>query len=122
MQGYAMLRDLFLYDIASAYPFILTQLPSMRDGIWRAHDDFEFNQLGLANILSMFRVKWKFPVRDKQTGRAIPFYPLPYRTKRKSISFPWEGHAWIMRDELAAAFKWAERFDCVDGIKIEEWN
>ena len=32
-----MRRELWLYDIASAYPFAMLHLPSMRDGKWIAH-------------------------------------------------------------------------------------
>jgi DNA polymerase type B, organellar and viral len=128
-QGYAMNRDLWLYDIVSAYPNALLLLPSMRDGRWVPHDgewithyQADLERMKSINILSMFHVRWKFPTYSRKDGRGIPFNPLPYRTKRKSILFPNEGHAWIMRDELIAAFKWAERFDCVDGITVEEWN
>lgn len=121
-----MNRNLWLWDIVGAYPNALVQLPSMRGGRWIVHDhpnQERVEQDALkANILSMFRVKWKFPTWSRKDGRGIRFNPFPYRTKRKSILFPNEGHAWIMRGELVAAFKWARRFDCVEGIVVEEWN
>ncbi|MFZ0494422.1 MAG: DNA polymerase [Methylocella sp.] len=125
-QGYAMSRELFLYDIVGAYPAAMMLLPSMREGTWKPHDEINPKQIEqdaiASNILSMFRVKWKFPMYSQKDKRGMPFFPFPYRTKRKSILFPNKGHAWIMRDELVAAFKWAKRFDCVEGITIEEWN
>ncbi len=96
-QGYAMLRELFLYDVVSCYPYEMIELPSMRDGGWIARGcsiDGQWHEIrevgepsaGLrsaadasrcaekadargeigaiansANVLSMFRVKWKFP-------------------------------------------------------------
>jgi hypothetical protein len=121
-----MKRDLWLYDVVSAYPNALLLLPSMRDGKWVPHYEVDQKQIEQkaikANILSMFRVRWKFPTQSRKDRRGIPFNPFPYRTARKYILFPNEGHAWIMRDELVAAFKWAERFGCRDGIVIEEWN
>jgi CRISPR associated protein Cas1 len=89
-QGNALDRDLFIYDVVSAYPNAMLYLPSMRDGEWRFHGKMEGAkeievEAKRANILSMFRIKWNFP--------------FPYRTPRKAILFPNEGHAWIMRDE-----------------------
>jgi hypothetical protein len=116
-QGYAMKRYL------SAYPAALVQLPSMRGGKWVAHAELRHvEEATKANILSMFRVRWKFPTYSKKDRRAVPWFPFPYRTQRKSILFPNEGHAWIMRDELVSGFKWAKRFGCVNGIVVEEWN
>ena len=121
-----MQTPLWLYDVVSAYPNALISLPSMRDGRWRAHDVVDRGQIEQeaikANILSMFRVKWKSPTWSKKDNRGVPWFPFPYRTRRKSILFPNEGHAWIMRDELISAFKWARRFDCADCITAEEWN
>jgi hypothetical protein len=102
MQGKALDRKLWLYDIASAYPSAMLLLPSMRDGEWKFHgelaNDIE-QTVPQVNILSTFRLKWKFPRKDATVcpkllnQRLIPFYPFPYRTKRKAILFPPEGHA-----------------------------
>ena len=122
-----MVMPLWLYDIVSAYPNALLQLPSMRDGKWNFHKEpldpkvIEQTALGV-NILSMFRVRWNFPTCSHKDSGAIPWFPFPYRTGRKTILFPSAGHAWITRDELVAAFKWARRFDCEDGIAVEEWD
>jgi hypothetical protein len=96
----------------------------MRDGTWNAHGVLALAEMASTvaapNILSMFRVKWSFPLHDAKTGRRILWYPLPYRRKSKAILFPAQGHAWIMRDELFAVLKWIERFG--GNIEVEEWN
>jgi hypothetical protein len=83
MQGYAMHRILWLYDIVSAYPSALVQLPSMRDGKWEFHDAFDSQEAAEraalnATILDGFRVKWKFPTWSKKDKRGVPFYPFGY--------------------------------------------
>ena len=49
-----MLRELFLYDIASAYPSAMLLLPSMRDGKWVANSTGIFAKAIIegSNILS----------------------------------------------------------------------
>lgn len=125
-QGFAMQRDLWLYDIASAYPNAMLGLPSMRDGEWKFHGSIPGGDLeevaSGSNVLSMFRIKWKFPDKGVD-GKSIPFNPFPYRTKRGSILFPGAGHAWIMRDEIIAGLKWVKKFGLdADMIVVEEWS
>jgi len=127
-QGYAAEKDLWQYDIASAYPSAMLELPSMRDGRWVKHGTLTdiLNTSQRSNILSMFRVKWSFPEKSGNLHR-IPFYPLPYRTrKRGAILFPSKGHAWIMRDEIVEACVWVETFfpgrSVTEFLTIEEWT
>lgn len=128
-QGYAKDRKLWIYDIASAYPFICTQLPSMRDGTWEhgremAIADIEQKPI---NILSMFCVRWAFPEASDAHSLPIPFYPFPYRTKQKGlILFPSHGKAWLMRDDLLAGVEWFKTFlpeaRIEDFMQIEEYS
>jgi hypothetical protein len=114
-QGYVRNRRLWQYDIASAYPDIMRQLPSMRDGRWKFHGGGKKANSHIrrtaanANMLSMFRVRWHFP-DEAADGRTIPFFPFPYRVghKRGQILFPSHGRAWIMRDEILAACDWVQ--------------
>jgi hypothetical protein len=78
------------------------------------------------NILSMFRVVWNFPVKsDLGVRLPIPFFPFPYRTRKKGlILFPSAGHAWLMRGELLAGLEWFRFFfptrNVTEYLKIEE--
>jgi hypothetical protein len=108
-QGYAFDQKLFVYDIASAYPAGLAKLPSMKDGTWE-HGEGWLNLSKFSDndhsILSMFLVEWKFD-RIDVNGLPVPFYPFPYRVKKKGqIIFPRQGKSWIMRDEISAGIAW----------------
>ncbi len=129
-QGYARNRELFVYDIASAYPAGLERLHSMKDGTWE-HDAGDKSFLPLSkvhdwNMLSMFCVEWKFD-RVGKDGLPIPFYPFPYRVKKKGqILFPSRGKAWLMRDELVAGIEWCKVLfpNCRIGnhMIIKQWS
>ena len=50
-------------------------------------------------------------MRTRGFATDLPFYPLPFRTERKSIMFPPEIFAGrYMRDDVIAAFEYADRF------------
>lgn len=66
-------------------------------------------------MLSMFKVRWKFPLGAAK--QFIPSFPFPYRTKSGAILFPSEGYSWLMRDELAAGLKWMKALDLENGLK-----
>ena len=94
-----------LYDVASAYPSIAVQLPSTESGKWVRKINPTRDEIEKSNILSMFKVRTRGFATD------LPFYPLPFRTERKSIMFPPEIFAGrYMRDDVIAAFEYADRF------------
>jgi hypothetical protein len=121
-QGYVENTPLHVYDIASAYPAAMVEFPSMKNGEWTRRGYIVFNYLSelraiveSASQLSMFKIKYFFPVYEKHhsdISRAvlIPFYPLPYRKKGGGIIFPAHGYGWYMRDHALAAIAWLERF------------
>jgi hypothetical protein len=122
-QGYLVKGELHIYDVASAYPAAMVELPSMRNGKWK-HEKVLSPSKTLAeirarsenaNILSTYKVKFTFPTYAKERkSRAeieyFPFFPLPYRTKGGLILFPSSGYGWYMRDDVLAAVAWLERF------------
>lgn len=139
MQGYLKSGSLYVYDIASAYPYALTRLPSLASfaGEWKYVDGAEliYNSLSqlrapidAASPISMYQVRWRFPKYDRkakppkhlsadeqvrrieQNSLHIPFYPFPYRTKTGAILFAAKGHARVMQDDMLAAVSWLERF------------
>jgi hypothetical protein len=99
------------YDVASAYPAIISVLPSMRDGTWLTHTENVGGRIASANILSLVRVRTRFDF-----GK--PFYPLPYRLPNGSILFPARTDGYYCIDEVRAAIKWAEHYDCVDRMEF----
>jgi hypothetical protein len=104
-------KALYGYDVASAYPYIAAQLPSMRFGQWKRRLNPTRRQIEKASCLSIVHVKTHgFPQAS--------FYPLPYRTPKGSILFPQSVNGYYMQAEATVAFKWADAFK-VDAAKIE---
>jgi hypothetical protein len=98
-------RSPLFYDIASAYPAQIAQLPSMEGGKWVYRKNPTREEIDQSNMLSMLRVEtynFKFD---------LPFYPFPLRTKNGAIMFPANVKGVYMRDDVVAAFKWFDEFE-----------
>lgn len=78
------------YDINSAYPSVMKNLPCLAHGAW-VHGTGE-----PPTGFTLVRVKYDF-VHD------LPFYPLWFRTKAMQISFPNEGEGWYWYPEYEQA-------------------
>ena len=121
-QGYIENVVLHCYDIASAYPAGMVDLPSLAGGKWINLPGSDILTGSLAKLrkaieatspVSMFKIGFQFPTYEKSHGDArksvfIPFYPLPYREKRGGILFPASGYGWYMRDHVLGAIAWLE--------------
>jgi hypothetical protein len=129
--GHAPDVGLHSYDIASAFPHGLSQLPSLRgDGCWRSvESNYQYNSLKelaaiieAASPVSMFYLDYEFPLyekfsADKRDRVYVPWYPLFFRSSTGSIFFPQRGEGWHMRDEALAAVKWLMHF-----VPVENWQ
>lgn len=82
---------LYRYDIHSAYPSAIVDLPNLTRGHWIRGKAFR-PDLGF----SIYHIEWSFPA-----GR--PFYPFPWRSPEGAIFFPPTGRAWIWQPEVLAA-------------------
>lgn len=83
------------YDVRSAYPSAMVELPSLADGAWARTDKPEG--------FCVARVRWELP-------SDMPWYPLWYRHRDGTISFPTSGEGWYWRPEVDAALAFAQRF------------
>lgn len=111
----ATAKTLYGYDIASAYPFIATTLPSQRFGEWHFIANPNYEQIRRASLLSLIHLKThNFPV--------APFYPLPYRTPKGSILFPRSVHGFYCQEEVCAAYEWIDRFGKGEIEAIGMWE
>lgn len=116
-QGHAPSTPVWIYDIASAYPYALTILPSMKGGLWKKHsrtlDNIDKIEAFARekNCLSMFKVEFRFRQWD-DNEIPIPFFPLPYRKQDGYILFPSSGLGWYCQREVMAAIKWAKHYRC----------
>lgn len=73
--------EVYSYDLASAYPSIMINLPCLAHGIWK--DDY------VEGGLNLCRIKWDAPTTSR-------WGPFPYRNHQGGISYPsWgEGTYW----------------------------
>lgn len=94
---------IYHYDVNSAYPAAMLDLPNLREGTWSWNPR---PGAGLAPPWSLTLVTWQ------QKGQLFPFYPLPYREDRSYIKFPPDGKGWY----------WAEEFNLAaehPGLKLQ---
>ena len=91
------------YDINSAYPAVIAELPDLATGHWRrAEFDHGVPLETLIETTPRFtvaRVQWSYP-------RGERYYPFPFRIPDGRVSFPESGHAWLWMPELRAAHAW----------------
>ncbi|HEV2317309.1 MAG TPA: DNA polymerase [Thermoplasmata archaeon] len=82
---------LYRYDLNSAYPSAIVDLPNLTNGRWIQDKVYR------ADLpYSVYHISWKLP-----GGR--PFYPFPWRSPEGGIFFPPTGRAWVWHPELTAA-------------------
>lgn len=107
------------YDVNSAYPFAMHDLPSLTEGHWRHLGPVEPEDVaGMAKV-SIFRVRWNYGDFETQD---CPLYPFAYRSRwQLKILYPSQGHNWVWKPELEAALKWEERLGGVPVIE-EAWE
>lgn len=89
-------RKVYEYDINSAYPYAIAQLPNLARGHWRhVVEPKQFSSFGV------YRVALKInPFVNGQTHMPMPFFN---RDKRGQISFPCVGETWVWSPELQMA-------------------
>jgi hypothetical protein len=89
------------YDIHSAYPAQMVDLPSMI-GEWSFHTGTPPSPCPPGGR-RLFHIKWNFyPTHH--------FYPLPYRSVDQEVMFPAVGEGWIWDVEYEASLVWCERW------------
>ncbi len=93
-EGYngVYLGKMWNYDVRSAYPSVMPELPSMKNGMWRLVK-------GMSNHkYSLMHVRWRF-------DDMLPYYPFFFRDDQGSIYFPSTGEGWYHRSEVDAALR-----------------
>ena len=82
----------FNYDLHSAFPSVMPDLPSMRGGMWRHVKGMSHEKYALVHV------RWQL---DDQ----LSYYPFPWRDDQGSISYPNAGEGWYYRPEIDAALR-----------------
>lgn len=102
-------RPIYHYDINSAYPTAMCELPSLADATWehRTHADRRGRPLYDAawsydhdRPFSLYRVRW-----DLRGERETYLYPFFWRSSTGSIYYPAVGEGWYWGPELAEALR-----------------
>lgn len=81
---------LYDYDINSAYPYALANLPK-----WKPDDLVITKGLDPQKRIGMYYVEWALPQSN--------FYPFPFRGQNDNVYFPSIGSGWYMSPEVHAA-------------------
>lgn len=94
------IRDVYAYDIASAYPaacLTLPKLPRARKWQRKTYRTKRDVQSSIhSDSIGLYEVSWSLP-NDSRIG------PLPWRAKTGRIYFPKNGHGWYWKPEINAA-------------------
>jgi hypothetical protein len=101
-------KNIFGYDINSAYPWEISQLPITKGNYWFHSKKFAPDNIGV------WRVKFKFP-----SSQTIGFFP--FRMMDGSIKFPLQGEGWYWKPEIDVALKhFPECVEIVEGYFLLE--
>ncbi len=93
------------YDINSAYPYAISQLPSLTDGTWR--------HVTHPERVSRFGV-YRVALKRESLFESTPS-PLFHRDEHHNISFPWHVEGWYWSPEAGLAARYG-------GEIIEGWE
>lgn len=89
------------YDINSAYPYVMMDLPCLAHGSWIQGRGYPPPGFTLVHC--------KYDFEEGQ-----PFYPLFYRTESMQISFPAQGEGWYWYPEYEAATKCPGKLEVIE--------
>lgn len=81
----------YRYDVRSAYPHALAQVPSLAGAVW------EERPPGVGESFALARVRWAFAPREGAV------YPFPWRAPNGRIYFPPNGEGVVWYPEVDAA-------------------
>jgi hypothetical protein len=87
------------YDINSAYPSHMRNLPSLKGGEWK-HFTGDNMPESFDSELVIFHVKWN---DDVSPYAYKTIYPFPYRTKQNMVYYPAMGEGWYWKPEIDMA-------------------
>lgn len=87
--------DVWQYDIRSAYPYAMTELPDLSDAEIVFVDSSTYDP----SAFGLYFVEWNIPP-DSIVG------PFPFRIKGGRILYPSSGRGWYWQDEVRTAIKY----------------
>ncbi len=90
-----MINDVWEYDINSAYPAAMKDLPCLKHGSWEREDNVSYSE-----DISLCHVTWK-PRHEIKDPRTLG--PFPFRTPDGSVFEPAKGKGWYWGPEVKVA-------------------
>lgn len=98
------------YDINSAYPHGMAQLPSLKDSRWVKADQYD------PNLWALWRVRWDLG-ELKEGGHGIT--PFPFRDENGHIYWLRKGEGWYWNPEVSAALKhFPGKVEVIEGVAL----
>lgn len=95
----------FGYDINSAYPHAISQLPSLTEGTWNyVSEPKRIVEFGI------YRIRLHGPAISRRPS------PLFHRDKQGNISYPWRVDGWYWSPEVSALI---DTLSANDGVRVE---
>ncbi|MBX5459202.1 MAG: hypothetical protein IRZ31_20100 [Thermogemmatispora sp.] len=122
------LGPVYNYDLRSAYPSIMPELPRLADGVWRYHrGPLSPSSLAQLSAFSIYHVRWDLagPSQGSHATRrpAARAYPFFWRAPDGSIYFPPRGEGWHWSPEVLSAFRALDTGTLTGCIEIlEAWE
>lgn len=109
--GHAPRTLIHHYDLNSAYPSAMLDLPALNTGRWLHEDRPQAD-----DSFSVYRLRWKF-------RRNAILYPFFWRAPNGTIFYPSEGEGWYWAPEVRAA-EWALSAGLLRGSVeiLERWT
>lgn len=99
-------QDIWQYDIKSAYPDQIRNLPCLAHGEWKkVTQPHEIAKTGL------YQVEWEFPDN-------VAWTPFPHRDSNGNVFYPYRGRGWYHGIEVSAAVEYASTVGGVIRIPV----
>jgi len=103
-------QKVYEYDVNSAYPFALSEVPSLRDGLWSHHDgDIS------SHPYALYRVRYHGSRSD------IPG-PVAVRASTGTVSFPTNAETWVWSPEMEVLRRYCDLVEGSTYKVVEAWS
>ena len=102
-------------DINSAYPYAISQLPSLVDGTW-IHKTSGIKRLV---PFGLYRIRYAPSVKLIMTTQPSPFF---HRDSRGNISYPHYTEGWYWTPEIRAAIRYGMRFQMLEAWEYVDYD
>jgi hypothetical protein len=83
-------EKIWTYDIRSAYPYILSQLPCLTHMVYKESEGYSESE-------------WAIYYCEWSVDRKTPWPPFPFRDRHGQICYPYEGSGWYHASEVRSA-------------------